>query len=408
MKIGRVALGPGYLRGAIPGAGPGPARPPAGRLRTRLLALCLAALVLPATARAQVARDASSGAANTVTIGVAVPRSGAYVAVGEQVLRGIEAAARDANQRGGLDGRRIVLDVQDDACDSNTAVAVANHFVRQEVRLVVGHVCSNASIAASEVYAQNGTLMITAASVAARLTDRGFPTIFRVCGRDDDQARLSAAVLAERFRDRKIALIQDTTPASRNLAAATKDNLNRIGINEALSVAFSPSDADDAALADRLKGAGIEVVYYGGDAVEMGRLVKIAAERGFKPQWFGTSAIATPDFAKIAGSASNGVLMTFYLDPSRQPAAAEVVKAFRAEGVDPTGSTIYGYAALQALVAAGNFAHTTDPKRLSATLHAERFDLVLGTVGFDAKGDVTAQGYVLYVWKDGAFTPAGK
>ena len=59
-----------------------------------------------------------------------------------------------------------------------------------------------------------------AASVAARLTDRGLPNIFRVCGRDDDQARLSAAVLAERFRDRKIALIQDQTPAARSLAAA--------------------------------------------------------------------------------------------------------------------------------------------------------------------------------------------
>ncbi|AWN36774.1 branched-chain amino acid ABC transporter substrate-binding protein [Methylobacterium radiodurans] len=410
MKIGRVALGPGQLCGATLGDRPAPARPGGGRLRTRLLALSLAALLLPAAAaRAQDPQtQGASDAAATVTIGVAVPRSGAYVAVGEQVLRGIEAAARDANIRGGLDGRKILLDVQDDACDSNTAVAVANHFVRQGVRLVVGHVCSNASIAASEVYAQNGGLMITAASVAARLTDRGFPTIFRVCGRDDDQARLSAAVLAERFRDRKIALIQDTSPASRNLAAATKDNLNRIGINETLSVAFSPSEADNAALVDRLKGAGIEVVYYGGDAAEMGRLVRIAAERGFRPQWFGTSAIATPDFAKIAGPASNGVLMTFYLDPSRQPAAAEVVKAFRAEGVDPTGSTIYGYAALQALVAAGNFARTTDPKRLSATLHAERFDLVLGTVGFDAKGDVTAQGYVLYVWKDGAFTPAGK
>ena len=41
-------------------------------------------------------------------------------------------------------------------------------------------------------------------------------------------------------------------------------------------------------------------------------------------------------------------------------------------------------------------------------LRSERFDLVLGTVGFDSKGDVTAQGYVLYVWKDGNFTPAGK
>lgn len=378
MKIGRV----------VPASG----LPP---FATLPLSLCLA--LLPA-----------APAAADVVVGVAVPRSGPYVAVGEQVLRGVEAAARDANAMGGLDGQTVTLDVQDDACDSNTATAVANHFVRAKVRLVVGHVCSNASIAASDIYAQNATMMITAASVSARLTDRGLPTIFRVCGRDDDQSRLSAAVLAERFRDRKIALIQDQTPAARALAAATKDNLNRIGINEALSASFSPSDADDAALVDRLKGAGIEVAYYGGDAAEMGRLVRIAADRGYRPQWFGTSAIATPDFAKVAGAASNGVLMTFYLDPSRQPAAAPVVKAFKAEGVDPTGSAIYGYAALQALVAAGNFAHATEPRPIARALHDERFDLVLGTVGFDAKGDVTAQGYVLYVWKDGTFTPAGK
>lgn len=341
-----------------------------------------------------------------VVIGVAVPQSGAYVAVGEQILRGVQAAARDANARGGLDGQTIVLDVQDDACDSNKAAAVAQHYALSDVRLVVGHVCSNASLAASEIYAANGTLMITAASVAARLTDRGLPTIFRVCGRDDDQAKLSATVLAERFRDRKIAILNDLSPGSRSLAAATKENLNRIGINEAVATAFSASDADDAALADRLKEAGIAVAYYGGDAREMGRLVRIAAERGFRPQWIGTSSIATQDFAAAAGPASNGVLMTFYLDPRRKPEAAGVVQAFKTEGAEAEGSTIYGYAALQALVAAGNYAHTADARRIAATLHAERFDLVLGSVGFDNKGDVTAQGYVLYVWKDGGFTYA--
>lgn len=345
-------------------------------------------------------------AAADVRVGVAVPRTGPYVTVGEQVLRGVEAAAKDANARGGINGEPIVLDVQDDSCDSNQATAVANHYVHSGVRLVVGHVCSNASLAASEVYAANGIVMITAASVAARLTDRGLPTIFRVCGRDDDQAKLSAAILAERFRDRKIAILSDLSPASRALAAATKDNLNRIGVNEALATAFQPSDADAAALADRLKGAGIDVVYYGGDAQEMGRLVRIAAERGFRPQWFGTSAIATSDFAKIAGSASNGVLMTFYLDPSRKPEAQGVVNAFKALGIEADGSMIYGYAALQALVEAGNFAHSTDPAAIAKALRGERFDLVLGPVGFDAKGDITAQGYVLYVWRDGNFTPA--
>jgi branched-chain amino acid transport system substrate-binding protein len=341
-----------------------------------------------------------------IVVGVAVPRSGPYVAIGEQVFRGVQAAAKDANAKGGLDGETIVLDVQDDACDSNQATAVANHYVQANVRLVVGHVCSNASLTASDIYAANGIVMITAASVAAKLTDRGLPTIFRVCGRDDDQAKLSAAVLAERFRDRKIAILYDPSPPSRALAASTKDNLNRIGVNEALFAAFQPSDTDDAALADRLKGLGIDVVYYGGGAPEMGRLVKIAADRGFRPQWFGTSSIATPEFAKFAGSASNGVLMTFYLDPSRKPDAQAVVSAVKAQGGDPDGSLIYGYAALQALVEAGNFAHSTDPRAIAKALHTERFDLVLGPVGFDAKGDVTAQGYVLYVWRDGNFNYA--
>ena len=30
-------------------------------------------------------------------------------------------------------------------------------------------------------------------------------------------------------------------------------------------------------------------------------------------------------------------------------------------------------------------------------------DTVLGKIGFDKKGDVTAPGYVFYVWKDGKY-----
>ena len=118
---------------------------------------------------------------------------------------------------------------------------------------------SNASLAASDIYAQNGMVMITAASVAAKLTDRGLPTIFRVCGRDDDQARLSAAVLAERFRDRRIAILHDNTLSARALAEATKSDLAKIGLNETLFAAITPGEADYAAVIGRLKAAGIEV-----------------------------------------------------------------------------------------------------------------------------------------------------
>ncbi len=167
-----------------------------------------------------------------------------------------------------------------------------------------------------------------------------------------------------------------------------------------------PGQTDDAGLIKRLQAAGIEVVYYGGHYQEMGKLVRKAAEAGYRPQWFGTSGIATKEFGALAGAASDGVLMTFNPDLRRKPEAAAAVKALQAEGIDPAGFTLYGYAALQALVEAGNFAKSTDPKAIAETLHAERFNLVLGNVGFDQKGDVTAPGYVLYVWRDGVFTYA--
>ncbi len=264
----------------------------------------------------------------------------------------MQAAARDANARGGLAGEPIVLDIQDDGCDPGRAVEVAERFVRSGIRLVVGHVCSSASLAASDVYAAAGAVMISPASNAARLTDRGLPTIFRVSGREDDQGRLSATVLAERFRDKKIAILYDDTPLSRSLADSTKANLNKIGQNEALFAAIVPGQTDDAALVKRLQGAGIEVVYYGGHYQEMGRLVRKAAEQGYRPQWFGTSGIATREFGALAGPASDGVLMTFNPDLRRKPEAAAAVKALQADGVEPEGFTLYGYAALQALVAA--------------------------------------------------------
>jgi branched-chain amino acid transport system substrate-binding protein len=55
------------------------------------------------------------------------------------------------------------------------------------------------------------------------------------------------------------------------------------------------------------------------------------------------------------------------------------------------------------LAGAANAAKSTDPKTLDKTLKSGRFETVLGTVGFDQKGDITAPGYVLYVWRNGSF-----
>jgi branched-chain amino acid transport system substrate-binding protein len=230
------------------------------RLLPRICALALAALATSAQA--------------DVVFGVALPRTGPVASIGDQVLNGVKAAMEDVNARGGVNGQKLVLDVQDDACDPKQAVSIANRFVQGNVRFVVGHVCSGASIVASDIYAENGAIMMTPASNSAKLTDRGLPGIFRVCGRDDQQGELAAKIIAERFPGKKVAILHDNAPFGRGLADSTKANLNKLGVTEALFAAITPGERDYTALITRLKAAGIEVVYYGGYHQEMGTLVR--------------------------------------------------------------------------------------------------------------------------------------
>ena len=340
-----------------------------------------------------------------IVIGVALPRTGPVASVGEQVFKGANAAAKDINDKGGILGQKLVLAFEDDACDPKQAVSVANRFLQNGTRLIVGHVCSGASIVASDIYAENGMLMVSAASNSAKLTDRGLPGIFRVCGRDDQQGELVAKVLAERFADRKIAILHDKTPYSKGIADAVKANLNSRGITETLFDAINPGERDYTAVITRLKAAGIGLAFYGGYHPEMGTLVRQSAEQGYTAQWFGTSGISTKEFSAIAGPASDGVLMTFNPDPRRRAEAKSVVSAFKAQGIDPDGFTLYAYTAVEVIVQAAEMAGSADPKAVGAALKAKRFPTILGEVGFDAKGDITAPGYILYVWRDGNFQP---
>src|SRR6202789_3708715 len=134
-----------------------------------------------------------AGAAKAdVTIGVAGPITGANASFGAQLAQGVAQAAEDFNRSGGILGQRVVIQQGDDVSDPKQGVSVANKFVGDGVRFVVGHFNSGVTIPASEVYADNGVLMITPSATTPKLTDRMLWDAFRTCGRDDQQGKLWA------------------------------------------------------------------------------------------------------------------------------------------------------------------------------------------------------------------------
>ena len=338
-----------------------------------------------------------------ILIATAGPMTGQYASFGEQMRRGAELAVADINAAGGVLGQKLKLTIGDDACDPKQAVAVANKFVSQGVAFVAGHFCSGSSIPASKVYEEEDILQMSPASTNPKLTDEGGYNVFRVCGRDDQQGIVAGEFLAKKFKGKRIAILHDKTAYGKGLADETKKELNNQGVKEAMYEAYTAGEKDYSALVSKMKSQGIDVMYLGGYHTEAGLMIRQAREQGYGVQLVSGDALVTDEFWKITGPAGEGTLMTFSPDPRKNPSAAPVVKRFRDAGYEPEGYTLYTYGAIQAWAQAVKKANSTQTKKVVDALHENEFDTVLGKIGFDKKGDVTAPGYVFYEWKNGTY-----
>ena len=345
----------------------------------------------------------ASPALAEILIAVHGPMTGQYASFGEQMRRGAEMAVADLNAAGGVLGQQLKLTVGDDACDPKQAVAVANKAASESVVFVAGHFCSGSSIPASKVYEEEDILQISPASTNPKLTEEGGPNVFRTCGRDDQQGVVAGNFLADTYGDKKIAILHDKTAYGKGLADETKKQLNARGVQEAMYEAYTAGEKDYSALVSKMKGAGVDVFYLGGYHTEAGLMIRQAREQGYDVQLVSGDALVTEEFWKITGDAGAGTLMTFSPDPRKNPAAAPVVQKFRDAGYEPEGYTLYTYGAIQAWAQAAEAVGSTDTAKIAEALRAREYETVLGKIGFDEKGDVTAPGYVFYKWSDGTY-----
>jgi branched-chain amino acid transport system substrate-binding protein len=338
-----------------------------------------------------------------VRIGLAAPLTGNQAWAGGETREGAEIAVADLNGYGGVLGERIELITVDDYCDGEQAIAAANKLIASGVVMVFGHQCSGAAIPASELYAEAGVLMISTFATNPKLTEQGFSNVFRVVGRDDVQGEIAAALLAERWSDRPIAIIHDGEAYGKGLAEETRKGLHRRGITEVMFDEIAPAQPDYFDVLERMKSDGIAVLYYGGYAPEAAVIVRQARDSGYDLQLVSGDGLGNEDFALIAGSAADGALMTLVPDPRTNPAAATLAERLDHLGAEPAYTA---YAAVQVWAQAVQTADTWETDAVAEALRNQEFDTVLGRIGFDHEGDVTGYDtFVWYQWQGGDYAP---
>lgn len=342
--------------------------------------------------------------AQTVKIAIAGPMTGPVTQYGDMIKAGAQTAIEQINAAGGVNGQQLEAVVFDDACEPKQAVAVANRIVSEKIKFVLGHVCSGSTIPASDIYENEGVVMVTPSATSPALTDGKKRTlIFRTIGRDDQQGPAAAKYIIEKVKPKKVAVLHDKASYGQGIATSVKNALDGAKIPVAVFEGINAGDSDYSAIITKLKSQGVDFVYFGGYHPEMGLLLRQSREQGVKVTFMGPEGVGNNDITAIAGPSSEGMLVTLPADFSQDPANAPVVKAFTDKKREYNGAfQMTAYTGVKVIADAINGAKSADPTKVAAYMHKNSFQTPIGNVEYDAKGDLKSFNFVVYTWHQDA------
>ncbi len=344
--------------------------------------------------------------AKTLKLGSMSPLTGPYASDGTDIKNGVQTAIDEFVEKGGIPGfDKIEFFPQDTACDPRQAVAAANKLINLEVVGVVGAYCSSSTIPSSDVLDEESIPMITPASTHQDVTDRGLEYMFRMCGRDDDQAPAAAKFLKESLGAKTIFIVDDKTTYSQGLADGVSKAAKALGMTVVAHEHVNQGDKDFSAILTMAKRENADIFYMSLQGFSPAAMMTLQAKRlGMKSQIVTQDACFQPKFMDVAKDAAEGVYLTYgFTDPSTPE-----YKAFEDRYVPKYGKiaayATYAYDAATSLLMAIKATGSTDPAKIKAGLMKLDYQGVAKRVKFQKNGD-SGSSYIAFKVVDGKFVP---
>ncbi|WP_223460751.1 MULTISPECIES: branched-chain amino acid ABC transporter substrate-binding protein [unclassified Pseudomonas] len=362
---------------------------------TKQISKLFAAMVLAGVA-------SHSFAADTIKIGIAGPKTGPVTQYGDMQFIGAKMAIEQINAKGGVDGKMLEVKEYDDACDPKQAVAVANKVVNDGVKFVVGHLCSSSTQPASDIYEDEGVIMITPAATSPDITTRGYKMVFRTIGLDSAQGPAAGNYIANHVKPKIVAVLHDKQQYGEGIATSVKKTLEGKGVKVAVFEGLNAGDKDFSSIIQKLKQANVDFVYYGGYHPELGLILRQSKEKGLNAKFMGPEGVGNDSISQIAQDASEGLLVTLPKSFDQDPSNKALVEAFAAKKQDPTGPFVFpAYSAVEVIAEGIKTAKSEDTAKVAEAIHKGTFKTPTGDLSFDEKGDLKDFKFVVYQWHFG-------
>ncbi|MCW5199192.1 branched-chain amino acid ABC transporter substrate-binding protein [Desulfobulbus sp. F1] len=353
-----------------------------------------------------VALAGNAFAADSIKIGVVGSHSGDLASYGIPTMRAAELVAENINAKGGINGAKVELLIEDDACKPETAANIAAKFVSAGVKLVIGHICSGATKAALPIYTDADVIVMSPSATDTDMTTSGkYPTFYRTIAPNNAQAKSIAEFATGALEAKKIAIIHDKGDYGKGLAEDAQDLIRKDAKAEVvLFEGITPGAVDYSAVVQKIKMARADAVIFGGYHPEASKIVTQMRKKQMKTLFFSDDGVKDETFVKVAGKYAEGVYATGPADVSSNAVTQQFRKAYADKYGDKPGAFFdNAVTATIALTNAVEKAGSTDFKKMADVLHNQIAVTPFGEIKFDEHGDAIGVGYTMYTVKEGKF-----
>jgi len=146
---------------------------------------------------------------DTIKVGAFLSLTGATSAYGISAANANQLATDETNQSGGIDGKQVELEIEDDHSNTQEVLGIVEHLIKEhKVHALIAEPVSTRAMVAAPVAQMNRTVMISSASVKPEVTQYG-DYVFRACFISSTEGEAIAKFAADRLKAKKVAIILD-------------------------------------------------------------------------------------------------------------------------------------------------------------------------------------------------------
>ena len=326
-----------------------------------------------------------------IVIGSSIPLTGGVAMFGQHSRWGAELAIAEANEKGGVLGRKIEIDFQDNRCNPAEAVKSVTQMLADKKYVAIHDgLCSSVALAIMPLVERAGIPFIVANASATSIAEKsgvgGNKWTFKV--NPTDASLLSALIgwLDKDKRAANIAFLGEDTDFGRAGSSGLEAALKARGLKLASVDFYQKGMADFTSVFTKIK------------AQKPAMLALYAIDADFQNalrQWYSIGGGVPLTGRVLVDQVPKEILESGFLDGTTSvqpydpsvdtPANKAFVEAFRKKyGSLPIMVSFESYETIRILIDAIRRAGGTDPAKIRDALAATRYESILGTtIQFD-------------------------